>query len=133
MLPNYAKHNTWTYFLEKMIALNILKKRGRIYIKFISIYIEIICWHFGLHGATKMSNLILTLSWQRSVSYRNQPIDLQSKQIDWFLYNKDLRHKRVERVSKKLYVIHTNKTFMKLLVEWFLYDRDFRHKRVKDF
>ena len=80
-----------------------------------------------------MSNLILTLSWQRSVSYRNQSIDLQSKSIDWFLYNKDLRHKRVERVSKKLYVIHTNKTFMKLLVEWFLYDRDFRHKRVKDF
>ena len=37
----------------------------------------------------------LTLSWQRSVSYRNQFIDLQSKSIDWFLYDKGIRHERV--------------------------------------
>ena len=37
----------------------------------------------------------LTLSWQRSLSYRNQFIDLQSKSIDWFLYDKGIRHERV--------------------------------------
>ena len=38
---------------------------------------------------------VLTLSWRRSLSYRNQSIDLQSKSMDWFLYGKDLRFKRV--------------------------------------
>ena len=28
----------------------------------------------------------LTLSWQRSLSYRNQSNDLQNKSMDWFLY-----------------------------------------------
>ena len=31
-----------------------------------------------------------------SLSYRNQPIDLQSKSMDWFLYDRDLRHERVK-------------------------------------
>ena len=37
----------------------------------------------------------LTLSCGRPVSYRNQSIDLHSKSMDWFLYDKDLRHERV--------------------------------------
>ena len=32
----------------------------------------------------------LTLSWRRPLSYRNQSIDLQSKSMDWFLYDNDL-------------------------------------------
>ena len=41
----------------------------------------------------------LTLSEQRSPSYRNQSIDLQSNPlICWFLYDKDLRHRRVNDV-----------------------------------
>ena len=44
----------------------------------------------------KSFHLLLTLSWRRSLSYRNQSIDLQSKLIDWFLYNRDLRHERVK-------------------------------------
>ena len=39
---------------------------------------------------------ILTLSWRRPLSYRNQSIDLQSKSMDWFLYDNDLRHERVK-------------------------------------
>ena len=31
-----------------------------------------------------------------SLSYRNQSIDLQSKSVDWFLYDRDLRHERVK-------------------------------------
>ena len=40
-------------------------------------------------------SFVLTLSWQRSLSYRNQSIDLLSKSIDWFLYHKDIRHEIV--------------------------------------
>ena len=48
------------------------------------------------------SVLFVTLSWRRSLSYRNQTIDLLCKSIinglqtmDWFLYERDLRHERV--------------------------------------
>ena len=34
----------------------------------------------------------LTLSWRRSLSYGNQPIDLLCKSMNWFLYDRDLRH-----------------------------------------
>ena len=39
------------------------------------------------------------LSGRRPMSYRNQSIDLQSKSIDWFLYDKDLRLERVSSPS----------------------------------
>ena len=39
---------------------------------------------------------VLTLSWRRSLSYRNQSIDLQSKSMDWFLYDHGLRHESVK-------------------------------------
>ena len=51
---------------------------------------EIIYW-----GQIDYENNI-TLSWRRSLSYRNQFIDLQNKSMDWFLYDKDLRHERVK-------------------------------------
>ena len=38
---------------------------------------------------------ILNLSWQRSLWYRNQSIDLQNKSVDWFLYNRSFCDKRV--------------------------------------
>ena len=48
------------------------------------------------------SVLFVTLSWRRSLSYRNQAIDLLCKSIInglqsmyWFLYERDLRHERV--------------------------------------
>ena len=47
---------------------------------------------------TNLANLIttgITFSWLRSLSYRNQSIDLQSKSVDWFLHDKDLHHERV--------------------------------------
>ena len=36
----------------------------------------------------------LTLSWRRSLSYRNQ-----SKSVDWFLYDRNLRHERVKEAE----------------------------------
>ena len=38
---------------------------------------------------------LLTLSWRRLLSYRNQPNDLL-KSLGWFLNDRDLRHERVE-------------------------------------
>ena len=40
--------------------------------------------------------MTLTLSWRRPLSYRNQSIDLQSKSMDWFLYDRGFRHERVK-------------------------------------
>ena len=40
-----------------------------------------------------------TLSWWRPLSYRNQSIDLQSKSMDWFLFDNGLRRERVNRES----------------------------------
>ena len=33
---------------------------------------------------------------RRSLPYRNQSIDLRRKSIDWFLYDRDLRHESVK-------------------------------------
>ena len=41
------------------------------------------------------SNKALTLSWRRFLSYKNQSIDLLCKLMEWFLYDKDIRHERV--------------------------------------
>ena len=38
----------------------------------------------------------LTLSWRKSLSYRNQSINLQRKSMDWFLSDRYTRHKRVK-------------------------------------
>ena len=43
---------------------------------------------------------LLTLSLRRSLSYRNQSIDLQSKSMGSFLYERDLPHKRVKIMGK---------------------------------
>ena len=37
----------------------------------------------------------LTLLWRGSLSYRNQSIDFFCKSMDWFLYNRGLRHERI--------------------------------------
>ena len=39
------------------------------------------------------------------VIYRNQTIDLQSKSVDWFLYDRDLRHESVKLVVTQLVII----------------------------
>ena len=47
----------------------------------------------------------LALSWQRSLSYRNQSIDLLYKSLDWFLYDGDLRHKIVNSLMTETVII----------------------------
>ena len=55
---------------------------------------------------THTSNKALTLSWRRSLSYRNQAIDLLCKLMEWFLYDKDIRHEKLIRSS---FIILTSK------------------------
>ena len=43
----------------------------------------------------KGHSISLTLSWRRPLSCRNQSTDLQSKSMDWFLYDDGLRNERV--------------------------------------
>ena len=50
-------------------------------------------FHFLLTG-------LLTLSWRRPLSHRNQSIDLRKKPMDWFLYDNGLRHERVKPLYK---------------------------------
>ena len=46
-----------------------------------------------------LSPTILTLSWRRSLLYRNQSIDLLCKSTDWFLHDKNYHHERVKHSS----------------------------------
>ena len=43
----------------------------------------------------KLTGSLLTLSWRRPLSHRNQSIDLRSKSMDWLLCDNGLRHERV--------------------------------------
>ena len=43
----------------------------------------------------KATIVVLTLSWPRFLSYRSQFIDLLCESMDWFIYDRDLRHERV--------------------------------------
>ena len=42
---------------------------------------------------------VVTLSWRRSLSHRNQLIDLLSKSMDWFLYDRDFHHERIKMIT----------------------------------
>ena len=48
---------------------------------------------------------IINSSWWRSLSYRNQSMDLLCISMVWFLYNRDLKHERVKRIGNPHYVI----------------------------
>ena len=54
----------------------------------------------------------LPLSWRRTISYRNQSIALQSKSMDWFLYDNGLRH---ERVNSNICWLHLRILILKQL------------------
>ena len=60
-----------------------------------------VTWVLVIATIPKLKNW-LTLSWRRSLSNRNQSIDLPSKSMDWFLYDNGLRHERVKVVYRVL-------------------------------
>ena len=75
---------------------NLHKQIWTLYICYV-----IICYTF------RASPFSLTLSWRRSLSCRNQSIDLLCKSFDWFLYDRDLRNERVKNCGK----LWTRKTY----------------------
>ena len=56
---------------------------------------------FSCYHCTKNEE-VLNSFMTESLSYRNQSTDLQSKSMDWLLYDNGLRH---ERVSGKLHFL----------------------------
>ena len=52
---------------------------------------------------------IIVIEKKKTKNKKNQPIDLQYKSVDWFLYDSNLRHERVNRtLDTPLNVINTN-------------------------
>ena len=51
------------------------------------------------------ANKLLTLSWRRPLSYRNQSVDLRSKSMDCFLHDNCLRHERVKHFGSNWEVL----------------------------
>ena len=49
-------------------------------------------------------SVCLTLSWRKSLSYSNQSIYLQSKSMDWFLYDRDLRYESLMKASSVYFI-----------------------------
>ena len=58
----------------------------------VNIHVSLMCWF----PRYMISKLTLALSWPKSISYRNQSLDFLCKSMDWFLYDRDLRHKKVK-------------------------------------
>ena len=50
---------------------------------------------FRFEITRQFDNSVLTLSWRRPLSYRNQSIDLLCRSMDWFLYDNGPHHERV--------------------------------------
>ena len=46
---------------------------------------------------TILERCAVTISWWRSLSYRKQSVDLLYRSMDWFLFDRDLRHERFKR------------------------------------
>ena len=55
-----------------------------------------------------LTSIFLTLSWRRFLSYRNQFTHLQTKSIEWFLYDNNLRHERVKGILKSTLFLKRN-------------------------
>ena len=65
----------------------------------------------------KTLKIRLTLSRRRPLSYGNQSIDLQSKSIDWFLYDNGICHKELSKYLRiALFLLTRNRTLFSGLV-----------------
>ena len=60
----------------------------------------------------------LTLSWRRPLSYTNQSIALQSKSMDWFLYDNGLRFGRVKGIRLVFLVLYQYYSREQLWIVW---------------
>ena len=97
----FVAQKHWLVFLQ----LDITVSANDIYRSFSQSVCPVICQANMVCG----SGATLILSWRRSLSYRNQSIDLQSKSMDSFRYDRDLRHEMVKQILKLSFWNFTNK------------------------
>ena len=92
-------------FGRKVLGTNLSGLTGSERGTFLKIKIFSTCQKYFLLKTynTKSQTLRKELLKQRSLSYRNQSIDLQRKSMDWFLYDRDLRHERVKESVKYIW------------------------------
>ena len=57
-------------------------------------------WSYQYWESNLELHISLTLWWRRLLSYRNQSIDLDSKSMDWFLYDKASVMKKLSSMVK---------------------------------
>ena len=79
----HATNNIINFFIHSVFYLSILLTLQIYYQLFYIIYKTVV---------TTFRDLII--SWRRSLSWRNQSIDLHLKTVIWFLYVRDLCHER---------------------------------------
>ena len=119
LVVHCIKYRNHTYFLVSKFCRNVqflqnffisknfhIKKLGGL-VHFQKLPYQGIRGNFGIIYSAVDAFLHLTLLGRRSQSYRNQSIDLQSKSMDWFLYDRDLRQERVRwrNASATLHII----------------------------
>ena len=52
--------------------------------------------------------VIILTHWRRFLSYRNRSDDLQSKSVDWFLYDRNILHERLNCCCMQRFIYHTH-------------------------
>ena len=86
-------------FLWKLLILNMYLRTCLIFetlfVTLLMVVIDFVCMMRCDAGYGLMLVKPLSLSWRMSLSYRHQSIDLQGKSMNRFLYNRDLRHERI--------------------------------------
>ena len=71
-----------------------------------------------------------TLWWRRSLSYRSQSIDLQSKSMDCFLYDRDLFH---EILNGKLHLFCTVLLVILTIINNYIWKKILKFASKKNF
>ena len=77
LMPNHLSPIWHRPFMQQIIGISFKERMHQRYVAHV--------WYIYL----------LTLSWLKSLSYRNQSIDLLCKSVDWFLFDRDLPHEIV--------------------------------------
>ena len=92
-----------------VMVIHLMRTLANILIEFWIIFVISVVWSLVWHFVSLVvlnddedelllwkgqSTKSLTLSWRKSLLYRNQSTDLLCKSIDWFLYDKNLLRER---------------------------------------
>ena len=98
-----AQKCSWCFYLHRLLA-HISRKCFYVYIITdihsdfcMDVNFANLC--FCCYDIKAIFRNFSTHSWWKSLSYRNQTIDLLCKSVDWFLYDRNLRHDRVKCLS----------------------------------